>query len=226
MYDGVIFDQDGVLLDSGINKFRWMEKIRIREAEKKGFDVSEDHIRTFVKASSHEDVKEVLDDIGMDWKHLRELEEAKENWKIEKIEQGDIKLFPEVEKTLSSLEIPTAVATNAPDLSTRFVMKYFGIGDYFGTVKAPQLEDMKRFYNRKKPKPVMIKEAMDELGLENPVMVGDSGSDIEAAKNAGIDSVHINSYGFGADADPTYEAESVREIVEIVTQQEKTEKVR
>ncbi len=223
MYDGVIFDQDGVLLDSGINKFRWMERIRIQEAEKRGFELDGEEVMSLIKASSHKDVKELLDKIGMDWKHLRELEKAKENWKIEKIEQGDIKLFPEVKKALRSLEVPVAMATNAPKLSTKFTVKYFGINNYFETVKAPELEDMKRFYDRKKPKPVMIHEIMDELGLENPVMVGDSTSDIEAAKNAGIDSVHINSYGFGNNADPTYEADSVREVVELVAKEEKAE---
>jgi len=220
MYDGVIFDQDGVLLDSGINRFRWMERIRIQEAERRGFDLDGEDVMSLVRASSHKDVKELLDETGMTWENLKKLEETKENWKIEKIEQGDIQLFSDVKDTLSSLNKPVAMATNAPKLSTRFTVKYFGIEKQFETIKAPELDDMKSFYDRKKPKPVMIKEIMDELGLENPIMVGDSASDIKAAKNAGIDSVHINSYGFGNDADPTYEADNVREVVEMVAGKE------
>jgi len=57
---------------------------------------------------------------------------------------------------------------------------------------------------------------MDKMNLENPLMVGDTGSDLKAAENAGIDSVHINSYGFETDVEPTYVADSIKEVLEIV----------
>lgn len=218
MYDGIIFDQDGVLLDSGINKFRWMDKIRAEEAQKQGFQLEPEEIREIVKASSHKEVKKIIDRKGMDWEHLRRLEKIKEDHKIERIEHGDIKLFPQVKEILGALDIPKAVVTNAPRISTDFTVNYFGIEKHFESVKAPGLEDMKRFYDMKKPKPVMIKEALDETGMENPLMIGDTGADIKAAENIGIDSLHINSYGFGTGTEPTYEADNLQKILEIVNQ--------
>ena len=218
MYDGIIFDQDGVLLDSGINKFRWMDQIRLKEAERQGFELEESEIKAIVSSSSHKEVKKILDRKGMTWEHLKQFEKAKENYKIERIEHGDIKLFSEVKKVLRQLEMPKAVVTNAPNISTEFSMNYFGIEKHFECVKTPELHDMKLFYDRKKPKPVMIQEVVNELGFENPLMLGDTSHDIRAAENAGIDSMHINSYGFEAGTTPTYEAKNLQRLLEILQQ--------
>ncbi len=216
MYDGIIFDQDGILLDSGINKFYWMDEIRAEEARKKGFDFSIEDARTLVKANSPEPVEELIQKKGMSWDQVKQLELAVENQKIEKIEHGEIKLFPEVENVLKTLNQKKAVVTNAPLLSTRLNLRYFGISKEFDIVNALRTDDMQKFFNRKKPKPVMIRETIQEMNLENPIMVGDTESDIKAAENAGIDSVHINSYGFKTEIEPTYKADSIRELLEIV----------
>jgi len=221
MYDGIIFDQDGVLLDSGIDNFHWMEKIRIKEAKKDGIKLDSEEVRTLVHSSSHKKVEELLERKGMSWNQLEDIERKKENRKIERIEKGEIKLFPKVKEVLQKLEQPAGMVTNAPYLSTKFTVNYFGIRDYFGHINAPKLDDMKQFYNRKKPKPVMIHETMKELGMKNPVMIGDSGSDIRAAENAGIDSIHVNSYGFETEVEPTHTADKVREVLDIVERKTK-----
>lgn len=216
MYDGIIFDQDGVLIDSGIDKFEWMDEIRVKEARKRGFEFDIEDAMTLVKSSSPEPVEKLLKQKGMDWSHIRQIEQAVENQKIEKIEHGEITLFPGVKKVLEDLDKKKAVVTNAPLLSTRLNLRYFGISRKFNIVNAPHTEDMRNFFNRKKPKPVMIQETMQKMNLENPLMVGDTGSDLKAAENAGIDSVHINSYDFETDVEPTYKADSIKEILEIV----------
>jgi len=216
MYDGIIFDQDGVLLDSGINKFHWMDQIRITEAKRRGINLEKNDIKTIVHASSHENVEELLNQKNMSWKQLKQIEQKKESWKIERIEKGEIKLFPKVDEVLEILSKPTAMVTNAPLMSTKFTLNYFGINNYFDHINAPRLKDMKKFYDRKKPAPVMIEESMEKLDMENPVMIGDSGSDITAAENAGIDSIHLNTYGFETETEPTYTAESIVELLEIL----------
>lgn len=216
MYDGIIFDQDGVLLDSGINKFYWMDEIRAEEARKKGFDFSIEDAKKIVKANSPEPVEELLQKKGMNWSHIKQLELAVENQKIEKIEHGEISLFPEVKDVLRTLDKKKAVVTNAPLLSTRLNLRYFGISKEFDVVNAPHTDDMKNFFSRKKPKPVMIRETIEMMNLENPLMVGDTGSDLKAAENAGIDSLHINSYGFETDVEPNYTADSVKEVLDVV----------
>lgn len=216
MYDGIIFDQDGILLDSGIDKFYWMDEIRAKEARKKGFDFTVEDAKTMVRANSAEPVKKLIESKGMTWQHVKEIELAVENQKIEKIEHGEIGLFPGVKKVLDTLDKKKAVVTNAPLLSTRLNLRYFGISKEFEVVNAPHTDDMRQFFGRKKPKPVMIEETMQKMGLENPVMVGDTSSDIKAAENAGIDSIHINSYGFDSGTEPTHVADSIEEVLDIV----------
>lgn len=216
MYDGIIFDQDGILIDSGIDKFYWMDEIRAEEAKKKGFDFSVEDAKTLVKANSSKPVEKLLKEKGMSWKHVKQLELAVENEKIEKIEHGEIGLFPNVKEVLQKTGKRKAVVTNAPLLSTRLNLRYFGISKEFDVVNAPHTDDMKNFFSRKKPKPIMIRETIERMNLENPLMVGDTGSDLKAAENASIDSLHINSYGFETDVEPTYTADSIKEVLDVV----------
>jgi len=81
MYDGIIFDQDGVLLDSGINKFHWMDQIRIDEARKDGIELEKSDVKKLVKSSSHETVEKLLQQNGMTWDQLKNIEQKKESWK-------------------------------------------------------------------------------------------------------------------------------------------------
>lgn len=50
-----------------------------------------------------------------------------------------------------------------------------------------------------KPKPDLLKAALDKAGCEDGVMVGDSTWDVEAAKNAGLHTVALLTGGFSED---------------------------
>jgi phosphoglycolate phosphatase-like HAD superfamily hydrolase len=54
---------------------------------------------------------------------------------------------------------------------------------------------MKRYRQEMKPNPYMLELAIDSIESRNPVLVGDSSSDIEAGQGAGIDSVYLNRSG-------------------------------
>jgi len=58
----------------------------------------------------------------------------------------------------------------------------------------------------------MLEKIVDQLGVENPLMVGDSGSDVEVARRAGFDSCLVNPYKQYTDISPAYRLEELEEL--------------
>lgn len=201
-YEAVIFDQDGVLLDSGLNNFLWMDEVRKNAAEERGYSFeTEDSIKV-VDATSRQEIEELLEEKEMTWNELREIEKTVERAKIEMIKQRYIQLFSGTKNLLNSLEVPVDLATNATDISTDFVLDFFSINSCFESVRTVELEQG-RWFECKKPGDILVEGVARDLGTENVLMVGDSSSDIGAAKAADVDSVLIESYGKKPELGPT-----------------------
>lgn len=215
-YDGVIFDKDGVLLDSGLNNFHWKDKARVKAAQKKDIELTLDKSIQIVEASTIKEIEEFLQDTGMTWKDLKQIEKSVEETKIELIKQGVIWLFPEAKNTLESINQTKALATNAPKKATNYTLSNFEIEQHFSNVKATSINDIKQYFRRKKPNRVMLEEIMDENNLENPLMVGDTRTDIKAAANAGIDSLHVLNYSNSASGKADYEVDNISQLKNIV----------
>ena len=76
------------------------------------------------------------------------------------------------------------VATNAPTMTSRLILKNNGIGDFFqGVIGADGVE-------HPKPHPEMIEKLLGNERI-GAWMVGDSPKDVEAARRAGIRSVFV-----------------------------------
>jgi phosphoglycolate phosphatase len=118
---------------------------------------------------------------------------------------------------LAGLDVPRGVVSNNQRRIVEFVLATHGIDDLFGTVRArdPTLASL----DRKKPAPVYLDEAAADLDIERPLYVGDSETDVLAARRAGVDTVFLRR-GHNADtslsAAPTYEASTLDEVVEIL----------
>lgn len=214
-YDGIIFDKDGVLLDSGINRFQWMDQIRVEKAREMGLEFSIEDSHRVVHSKDRKDIEKFLKEKDMTWQQLADMERSIMQKKKEKIENGEISIFEDVKKVLESLEREKAVVSNAPNEITQFTVDYFDLRQFFQTVKAPSINDYGRYIQRKKPNPEMINQTIDEAGFENPIMIGDTSADIGAANRAGIDSIHVDTYGFSAD-NATYQVKKLGDILSIV----------
>lgn len=188
----VLFDVDGVLVDSG-----------------------DAHIYSIRAALSEMGINEQLTDCQIKetignpieniFKRLVAIDEIEEDFRRtfrrKMYEDGGIeylKPYPGVKETLRQLHamrIRTAIVTNKRRSTTKIFLKKVDIEtSMFEFVITG--EDVKRY----KPAPDAVLLALKKLGLRplNVALVGDTILDIEAANNAGITSIAVEC-GFGKD---------------------------
>lgn len=211
----MIFDKDGVLLNSSTDSLEWMDRLRIKEAAKKGADMTMDQSKAVFRADSAGEIRRIASETGLEMKELAEIERQVARAKMEKIKNGELGLFPSTEQVLRAIQEPKSVVSNAPLEVTEFTLDHCGIQRYFNAVLSPSLEDLERYAERKKPSPEMVHEAIESTGSENPVFIGDSAEDIIAAENAGIDSIHVRTNG-GIEPEPTYTVEGIEEVLQVL----------
>ena len=215
-YDAVIFDMDGVILDSGLDNFEWMDEIRRKKASEMGFEYSHEDAIQIVQSTDMSQIEELMDRKGMTLKEIEEIEHRVQNAKISLIEHGAIRLFSETEKILQEIDRPLGLATNSPKKTAKFTLRYFGINDYFDAFEALELDGLEDYVQNKKPHPYMLEKVIEELDAENPMMVGDTSADIKAAENAGIDSILVQSYAERKNLNPTHRIRNLGELRSIL----------
>ncbi len=216
-YEAVIFDFDGVLLDSGFDGYKWANRARREEAERRGWDVDLDGFEKGIFEPHHaDDIAPVLQERGINWRQLRLLEEAVAERKVELVKEGRITLFPGAEEVLGSIDLPMAVVSNAYDNALDLIIRHLGLDEDFDFWTAPALAEIESYRERMKPEAFLVEYAMEELEVEDAVMVGDQVEDVLAAEKAGIDSVFIDRGYYDVPASADYRIESLRELPEIV----------
>lgn len=215
MYDSVIFDEDGVLIQSNIDNFRWMDRARIQAASELGYEFTKEDSKRVVEAESVEEIEEFLDEKQLSWVDLEMIEEKVQLKKVELIKSQEITLYSGVRNVLRKVE-NSAVASNAPMETTQFALKFFRIQQDFEVVKAPLIKNLEEYFARKKPSPIMINEIIRETSWENPIMVGDTGTDIEAAKRAGIDVARVETNSMRTEKEPDYYLNNLEELLDLV----------
>lgn len=97
---------------------------------------------------------------------------------------------------LTGRNVRVGVVTNRPGAFTDSIISQLGLDDLIDVVVCADE------FGSHKPEPDMLLHALRELGgaAESSIMVGDSFSDIMAAKNAGILSVYVR-YGYRSNVD-------------------------
>ncbi|MFB6199286.1 MAG: HAD family hydrolase [Candidatus Nanohaloarchaea archaeon] len=213
-FDAVIFDNDGTILDSSYNEYRWVQQAKIRKAEELGFSLTPEEAKNYIFSDSIHETRSFLEGKGMDWNDLRAIIRNVSEKKKQLMAEGKIRPFNSAEKLLEQLSLPKAMVSNASRESTEQSLDEFNLRNSFETVHAPSLNNMKRRARIRKPSPDMLEEAMEQLGTRNVLMVGDSDADILAAENAGIESALIKRRK--VEAEPDYSIDSLIELKQIL----------
>lgn len=201
-YDAVLFDFDGVVVETPSSQ-------RLSDAlgrTYKKLDRSGPTAETLreLMQGDFESIAERCRHLEIDTDRfcteaVRELVRAQ----VSDVERGLRAAYDDV-GVVRSLEYPLGIVSdNHPTVVTR-LLERFGLRSVFETVYGcPLTSDG---LARRKPDPTNIDRAMDTLEAESALYVGDRERDVQAAHNAGIDSVLLTRADDGADDTPTDDA--------------------
>lgn len=176
-YDLLVFDLDGTLVDSAA-------------------DISASLNRTLARLGRERIPHEkVLASIGSG---VRKLIERTTTPPIEPVMEAFLEhyaehlldetvLFPGVAETLGRLRGRKVVLSNKPEAMSRKIVEGLGIAKFFEAVYGGDS------FPVRKPDPECWRRAT--AGASRPLMIGDSGTDVQTAKNAGARAIAV-TYGY------------------------------
>ena len=215
MYDGLLLDHDGVLVNL-------CDAERLREAARRAFidagvDPDPADVRQLAISVDREELLALAEQYGLGpellWQHRddqvdRALRTATRNGEKDPYDDTSI---------LSNVDLPLGVVSNNQTRVVEFVLSHHDIAGWFDTVHArdPVLASL----DTKKPEPTYLLQAIDDLDIRNPLYVGDKETDIVAGRRAGLDTVLLRR-GHNADNSldvaPDYDVNGLDDVVEIL----------
>lgn len=99
--------------------------------------------------------------------------------------RGTAALYPGIRELLDAIRLPQAVVTNKPHDVSEALIQLLEIDSYFGTIVGGDT------LPQRKPSPEPVLHAMEQIGVQRAVLIGDSPHDVGAAKAAGILSIGV-----------------------------------
>ena len=214
-YDGLLLDHDGVIVTLGDESALGdAARNALRDA---GVDDPDpavvETLRIWVSESDLTDVSRRYDlDPDRLWRYR---DDHVRDELLAQVRDGGKRPYDDV-AVLGDVNRPVGVVSNNQTRIVETVLEYYDLSHHVETIRAraPRRESL----GRKKPRPTFLEEAMADLGLENPLYVGDSESDVEAGKRAGVDVAYIrrdHNTEVTLKCDPAYEVTGLDEVLDV-----------
>lgn len=177
-FDLVIFDCDGVLIDSEIISARML----VAELAELGVMIDLDYVALHFLGRSYPTVmKQIREEFGLDLPP--EFEDDYRQRLLASFET-DLRVMPFVQDVLARLDLPFCVATSSSPRRAETSLRLAGLGDLTG-----RLLFTSTMVARGKPAPDLFLHAMAAMGVSDParcLVIEDSLNGIRAAKAAGM----------------------------------------
>ena len=211
-YDAVLFDMDGVLLQ-GVTSLPEVYREGAHDViESEGLAVPEDVLPRLEKYAYDEQMERACRRVGIDPERFWQLREQAASRRANRLlANGSRDLFPD---TAVIPELPTTVGvvSNNRDATVRFVADELLPGDFaLAMGREPTVDG----FRKRKPNSYYLKRALDRLGVDDALYVGDRQSDIEAAYGAGIDGAFLRRDHNGTmtpEPEPTVELNGLADL--------------
>lgn len=215
-YKSIIFDLDGTLLESTADHIDWIyecceEALEIQNIES---NFSKEELGKLLGMDGYKPYASICERTGTEpeehWGLVTELRHQK---KLEMLKENKLGLYPEAEETIRKLHdqgIKIGLVSNSPDKTVNEIIDFYDLSKYIGYYRGiSNHEDLKH----RKPSARNLQIGAAELNREPYVYVGNKKEDVEAAENAGIDSIIIERDNTCLDVDPNILVESLSEIL-------------
>jgi phosphoglycolate phosphatase len=202
---GLIFDLDGTIID---NDDAYMELMLRRVGSDLGHDLTLKHAKELWYSINSETRDSVIEGWGFDPDRF---------WTVfNKYENIDEKLrstyLHEDTAILKGIPLPKGIVTHTSYDHTDKLLKKVGMRQYFDPIVACT-ED-----TGYKPSPLPIIYCVMSMKLkpDDVVYIGDTLSDMLAARNAGVKSVYVNRFNRPINIKPDYEIRRMEKLVDII----------
>jgi len=217
--DGVVlFDMDGVILDGWGTDDAVHSRALDDVLDERNLRVPGNLRRPLEAYEYDDDFRGACEELGADPATLfRAREERSARRSVARLAAGTRRLCPDVDAIGELAErVPVGLVSNNYHPTVEFVVDHFRL-DAFSFVRGRDLGP--EGFRRRKPEPYYLNEALDALGAEGGLYVGDRATDVIAAERAGLDVVFLrrdHNAALNLDVEPTFKIESLRELVELV----------
>ncbi len=217
MYDAVVFDMDGVLVEpTSYEAARYAIDRAFSdfdvEPTQKDFDAMFDVSRDTVEA--------VCRRHGLDTEEFWRVREHRINEvQTREFEDGGKNPYPDVDVVEQLTGYRLAVVSNNQQPTVDHVVDGLGLRGRFEAVRArgPGLDDLQR----KKPSPYLLQRTLEEVDASSALYVGDREKDIVAAERADVDSALVRR-SHNQDVEPSrtpiHEISGLEELPEVLEQ--------
>ncbi len=204
--NGLIFDLDGTIID---NSDDYMELMLKRVGDDLGYDFTLKHAKELWYSINTESRDAVIKSWGFNpdkfWTAFNKYENIDEKLKSTYLHDDTA--------ILKGIKMPMGIVTHTSYDHTDKLLQKVGMRQYFNPIIACTEE------TGYKPSPLPIIYCVIDMKLkfDEVMYVGDTLSDILAAKNAGITSVYINRFNRPITAKPDFEIDSLEKIADIIS---------
>jgi HAD superfamily hydrolase (TIGR01549 family) len=118
--------------------------------------------------------------------------------------------------TVREIDVPRGIVSSNQQDTVEFMHDFFATRDLFATAygRDPTLRSLER----KKPEPYYLRRALADLDADSALFVGDSESDVLAARAAGLDAAFVrrpHREAYDLSVDPTYELDGLADLLDI-----------
>lgn len=215
-YDSLLLDHDGVLVTLG-DESHLIRAARDALADMGVDDPDPEAVDTISMWATQEGLDGVSERYGLDPDRLwRARDDHARDALVAQTRNGRKSPYEDVD-VLGEFDRPLGIVSNNQTRVVEFVLDHYGLGGPIETVHArsPTPESLAH----KKPAPTYLERAMGDLGVQNPLYVGDSESDVVAGTRAGLDTAFLrrtHNVDDTLSVEPTYEVSGLPAVHQIL----------